>query len=34
MDANKLFLPAGRVTMDEYRARVAADVCDLSERNP
>ncbi len=26
MDANTLFLPAGKLTMEEYRARVAADL--------
>jgi len=26
MDASQIFLPAGKLSMDEYRARVAADV--------
>lgn len=31
MDANNIFLPAGRLTMAEYRARVAADLTRLSD---
>jgi hypothetical protein len=30
MDANRLFLPAGKLSMEEYRARVAADVSSPS----
>jgi hypothetical protein len=32
MDANNPFLPAGKLSMAEYRQRVAADVTQLEER--
>lgn len=30
MDANALFLPAGKLSMSEYRARVAADLVEIA----
>ncbi|MDY7525351.1 hypothetical protein [Sphingomonas sp. 10B4] len=32
MDANRVFLPAGKLTMAEYRARVAADLSPASNQ--
>ena len=34
MDASNLYLPAGRLSMADYRARVAADVVDQSIEEP
>ena len=33
MDPNRLFLPAGRLSEAEYRARVAADMAAIGERS-
>lgn len=32
MDANRVFLPAGKLTMAEYRARVVADLSPASNQ--
>jgi hypothetical protein len=34
MDANQIFLPAGKLSMAEYRARVAADLAADGEPPP
>lgn len=31
MDANRLFLPAGKLSMADYRKRVAADVAQIDD---